>query len=117
MAILTPFVLKIGEYFSLGGNRTAENAYESQNISIFSIISVIIKNLYVLVGIILLIMIFVGGLGMILNAGNPEAAKSSNKTMTSAVLGFAILIGAYWIVKIVEIVFGLQILNPGGVTP
>ena len=115
MAFLTPFNLNIGDVFSLGGGRTAGSAYESQ--SIFSIISVIIKNLYVLVGIILLIMIFVGGLGMILNAGNPEAAKNSNKTMTSAVMGFAILIAAYWLVKIIEIIFGLNIFNPGGVTP
>ena len=114
---MADFQTSISEYFSLGGSRTAQNAFESQNISIFSIISVIIKNLYVFVGIILLIMIFVGGLGMILNAGNPEATKNSNKTMTSAVMGFAILIGAYWIVKIIEIIFGLNILNPGGVTP
>ena len=54
---------------------------------------------------------------MILNAGNPEAAKSSNKTMTSAVMGFAILIAAYWLVKIVQIIFGIEILNPAGGAP
>ncbi|OGY17621.1 MAG: hypothetical protein A2786_00045 [Candidatus Chisholmbacteria bacterium RIFCSPHIGHO2_01_FULL_52_32] len=114
---MAEFPTNISEYFSLGGSRTAQNAFESQGITIFSIISVIIKNLYVLVGIILLIMIFVGGLGMILNAGNPEAAKSSNKTMTSAVMGFAILIAAYWLVKIVQIIFGIEILNPAGGAP
>src|SRR3990167_8567506 len=109
---MADFQTSISEYFSLGGSRTAQNAFESQGITIFSIISVIIKNLYVLVGIILLIMIFVCGLGMILNAGNPEAAKNSNKTLTSAVLGFAILIGAYWLVRIIETIFGLSIITP-----
>lgn len=107
---MADFPTDIGDYFSLGGGRMAGNAYGDK--SIFSILSVIVKNLYVLVGIILLIMIFVGGLGMILNAGNPEAAKNSNKTLTSAIMGFAILIAAYWIVKIIEIVFGLNIFNP-----
>ena len=60
---------------------------------------------------VLLIMIFVGGIGMILNAGNPEAAKSSNKTLTAAVMGFAILIAAFWIVKIIEIIFGINIFQ------
>ena len=104
------FSFNVGEFFSLGGNQSAQGVYGGQ--SILSILSVVIKNLYVLVGIILLIMIFVGGLGMIFNAGNPEAAKNSNKTLTSAVLGFAILIDAYWIVKIIETIFGLNILTP-----
>ena len=110
---MAEFPTNISEYFSLGGSRTAQNAFESQGITIFSIISVIIKNLYVLVGIILLIMIFVGGIGMILNAGNAEAAKKSNQTLTSAIVGFAILIAAYWLVRIIETAFGLTILNPG----
>lgn len=110
---MAEFPTNIGEYFSLGNKPIIQSTdYGEAGIGIFGILSVIIKNLYVLVGIILLIMIFVGGLGMILNAGNPEATKNSNKTLTSAVLGFAILIAAYWLVRIIETIFGLTILSP-----
>ena len=112
MAFLTPFNLNIGENFSLGGGTAIGDAAEYQA-GLLPVLSVIIKNLYVMVGIILLIMIFVGGIGMILNAGNAEAAKKSNQTLTSAIVGFAILIAAYWLVIIIETAFGLTILNPG----
>jgi hypothetical protein len=109
---MQPFDIDIGKKFFLGGNIAIGDAAEYQA-GLLPVLSVIIKNLYVLVGIILLIMIFVGGIGMILNAGNAEAAKKSNQTITSAVIGFAILIAAYWLVRIIETVFGLTILNPG----
>ena len=106
---MAEFPTNISEYFSLGGSRTAQNAFESQNISIFSIISVIIKNLYVLTGIVLLFFLVAGGVGMIINAGNAEKQKQSSQTLTSAVVGYVIMFAAYWLVKIVEIVFGVEI--------
>ena len=111
---MADFPVNIGEYFSLGSKTVGE---AGEGYTVYSILSVVIRNLYVLVGIILLIMIFVGGIGMILNAGNTEAAKKSNQTLSSAVMGFGILIAAYWLVKIIEIIFGLTIFSPGGVTP
>ena len=69
----------------------------------------IIKNIYVLVSVILFIMIIVGGVGMIANAGNAEKQKQSSQTLTSAVLGFAIMFAAYWIVKIIELISGKRI--------
>jgi len=65
---------------------------------------VIIKNIYILTGIVLFFMIVVGGVGMIANAGNAEKQKQSSQTITSAVIGYVIMFAAYWIVKIIEIV-------------
>lgn len=69
----------------------------------------IIKNIYILTGIVLFFMIVIGGVGMIANAGNPEKQKQSSQTLTSAVIGFLIMFVAYWIIKIIEIITGIDI--------
>ena len=105
-------MVDIGNYFSLGlknANQSAE--YKAGGGGLFSILSVVLRNVYVLAGIILLIMIFAGGLGMILNSGNPEKTKQGSKTVTSAITGFVILFSSYWIIKIIELIFSISILD------
>lgn len=80
-----------------------------QDKSFYVIFWTIIKNLYLLAGIILLFFLVAGGVGMIINAGNSEKQKQSSQTLTSAVMGFLIMFAAYWLAKIVEIVFGIKI--------
>lgn len=75
----------------------------------FPVFWVIIKNIYILTGIVLFFMIVVGGVGMIANAGNSEKQKQSSQTLTSAVVGYLIMFAAYWIVKIIELVTGKTI--------
>lgn len=76
----------------------------------FKFFWLIIRNVYVLTGIVLFFMIVIGGVGMIANAGNAEKQKQSSQTLSSAVIGFVIMLAAYWIVKILEIITGLQLL-------
>ena len=76
---------------------------------VFPIFWTIVKNLYVLTGIVLLFFLVAGGVGMIINAGNVEKQKQSSQTLTAAVVGYLIMFAAYWLVRIVEIVFGVEI--------
>jgi hypothetical protein len=69
----------------------------------------IIKNVYILTGIVLLVMIIVGGIGMIANAGNSEKQKQSSQTISSALIGYLIMFVAYWLVKIIEVITGKTI--------
>jgi len=75
----------------------------------FQIFWTLIKNLYLLTGIVLLFFLVAGGIGMIINAGNAEKQKQSSQTVTAAVVGYLIMFAAYWLVKIVEIIFGVDI--------
>ncbi len=75
----------------------------------FPVFWVIIKNIYILTGIILFVMIVVGGIGMIANAGNSEKQKQSSQTISSALIGYLIMFVAYWLVKIVEVITGKTI--------
>lgn len=88
----------------------------SQNFSSFSsLVSVIVKNSLTIAGVILLILLISGGLMLIIGAGESDAKKSAQgKTMvTDALIGFGIVITAYFIVQIVEVTTGVKILNSG----
>lgn len=102
--------IDIGDEFNLGSDKiSAVSGYGTGGF--YLILSVILKNLYVIAAIILFFFIFAGGLGMILNAGNAEKQKQSSQTLTSAVIGFAILFCSYWLIKLIELVLGIQILK------
>jgi len=83
--------------------------------SIGEIISNLLQNVYVLAGILLFILLIVGGLSFIMGAGedNPEKAKKGKQAITAALIGFMIIFCSYWIIKIIEIITGVSILNPG----
>ncbi len=105
---MNKLALDIGKEFWLSPNKSVADTYDSPGI----LISLIIKNLYVIAGIVLFFFIIAGGLGIILNAGNSEKQSEGSKTISSAVAGFFILFASYWIIKIIDVLTGLQILNP-----
>lgn len=93
---------------STGADAVSATAYDKPQF--FIIFWSVFKNLYMLAGVILLFFLISGGVGMILNSGNPEKLKQSNQAVTSAVAGYLIMFAAYWLVRIVEIVFGVEII-------
>jgi len=112
--------INIKEYFSLGVDRygntiriagLGEGTPYTGKEGFYGILSVIVKNVFVIAGIILFIFIIIGGLGTIINAGNTEAQKQSSKTLSSAVTGFIIIMVAYWLIKIIEILTGVDIIS------
>ena len=78
-----------------------------------TLISIILKNSLTIVGVILLILLISGGLMFIIGAGNQDSKKSAQaKSMiTDALVGFAVVLLAYFIIQIIETVTGLNILN------
>lgn len=78
------------------------------------IISTLLQNIYVLAGLLLFILLIIGGLGFIMGAGgdNPEKAKKGKQAISAALIGFVIIFCSYWIIKIIEIITGINILNP-----
>lgn len=81
--------------------------------SIGEIISNILPNIYILAGVILFVLLIVGGFGVIMGAGeqNPERAKKGKQAITAALIGFAVIFCSYWIIRIIEIMTGINILN------
>ena len=94
----------------LKNNSTLKSA--NQFASVGNLASIIIKNVFVLAGIILFIMIIAGGYSILSSAGEPKKNADGKKTVTNALLGFLIIFGSYWIIQIIEIITGYSILNP-----
>ena len=98
--------IDIGSAFLLKGKTGFSNIGE--------LVSSLIKNVYVVAGIILFFLLIFGGIGLILQAGSesPESKAKSKSAITAAVLGFLVIFASYWIIKIIEYLLGINILNP-----
>lgn len=80
-----------------------------------ALISVLLKNVYTLAGVLLLVLLIFGGISIILGAGggDPKKAGQGQKAVTAALTGFLIVFASYWIIKLIEFITGVNILNPG----
>ncbi len=78
------------------------------------LISIILKISITVAGIIFLGLLIFGGITFIMNAGSGDSKKAGQgkKAVTNALIGFAIVLFAYIIIQVVEVITGLDILNP-----
>jgi len=106
------FAFSIGDQFWVRPNQGITGA-EGFKEGIGGIISTLLQNIYVLAGILLFILLIVGGFSFIIGAGeeNPEKAKKGKQAITAALIGFAIIFCSFWIVKIIEIITGMSIVE------
>jgi hypothetical protein len=62
-----------------------------------------------LAGIILFFMIIAGGFQLLTSAGNPDSISKGQKKITIAIVGFLVIFIAYWLMQILEVVFGITV--------
>lgn len=74
-----------------------------------SVITTAMPYLFGIAGTILFVMIVFGGIEIMMGASNPKSAENGRNRITSAIIGFALLFGAFWIGQIVQIIFGINI--------
>lgn len=67
--------------------------------------------IFPIAGIILFLMLVFGGFQMLLGATNSNAIEEGKKRVTTAAVGFIILFASYWIIQLVEMIFGINILG------
>jgi len=90
------------QFFSSGGN--GASVFAADNLTgISRIVSIFLRGTFALAGLILLFYFIFGGIGIMSAAGkdNPKAMEQAKATITSAVIGFAVVFTAYWIVKLI----------------
>lgn len=76
-----------------------------------SIIGSILPTLLTLSGIILFGMLIAGGFTMLAGAADKESQEKGKKTITSSLMGFAIIFLAYWIAQILQVIFQIDIVG------
>ena len=81
--------------------------------TIGNLVSVGLGIAFVIAGIVLLASFIVAGIGLISGAGNnnPEKLEKGKQALTSTVIGFVVVFTAYWIVKLIGQVTGLELLK------
>jgi hypothetical protein len=96
------------EFFSQGGvGKAIFGAPTLSGISL--IVSMFLRGAFSLAGLILLFYFILGGIGIMSGAGksDPKAIEQAKATLTSALIGFAVVFTSYWIVKLIGNLFGL----------
>ena len=98
------------------GGKIIEEAAVGTNFSFVDatpaeIINAIIPVVFILAGIILLFILVFGGFTIFVSTGNPEKIKKGTGMITSALIGFLIIFAAYWIIELLQITFGINILG------
>ena len=71
----------------------------------------------VVAGVIIVFLFIFGGIGIIAGAGqdNPESTAKGKKALTAAIAGFLIIFAAYWIIRVIELVVGVNFVTRPGV--
>jgi hypothetical protein len=96
--------IDLSEYLTLGTGQRLSGRFDTPA----SMVNLLVRVIFVGVGLILLAMIVVSGLSMIAG-GKSENMEKAKSTMTSAVIGFLVIFAAYWILQIIQIFTGANI--------
>lgn len=90
--------------FKLNPTQTVAQIYQQPT----DLLNILVRNLFVIAGLILFVMILYAGFKFV-EMG--EKGKEEAKNVAETVLkGFIVMFAAYWIVRIVEIVIGQEII-------
>lgn len=79
-----------------------------------ALVNVIVRNAFVLAGIISFLLLVFGGFSVIMGAGagDTKQLEKGKQAITGAVAGLIIVVTSYWIVQIINKVTGLSLLGP-----
>jgi uncharacterized membrane protein len=71
------------------------------------IVSESLGYVFAIAGFMLLIYLILGGFGYMTSAGDPKKAQEAKSKITSALIGFLIVFIAYWLTRLIGLVFGV----------
>ena len=74
-----------------------------------SIINEALKYIFPFAGLILFFILIAGGFQFLTAAGNEESIKKASQKITYAIIGFVVIFVAFWLIKLLETVFGVEI--------
>lgn len=83
--------------------------FEFAGDSIGDVINAFIPIIFSIAGLLLFGLLIWGGFELLTSAGDPKKTESAKSRLTSAIIGFVIIFAAYWIIQILEVVFGINV--------
>lgn len=97
--------LDLASCLTLRDGKSVSEVYDTPAV----LINLIVSNLFVLSGVFIFLMFIGAGLKFALQ-GSSKAKDEAKTLATSSGLGFIVMFCAYWIIQIIEIVTGTDIL-------
>lgn len=81
------------------------------DLSVGSIIAAIYQIILIIAGILTFIWLIIGGFRLLFSGGDPKNIAGARDNITFALIGFAIVFGAWWLTLIVQRALGLCIVG------
>jgi hypothetical protein len=75
-----------------------------------TLISSILPNIYIIAALMLLAYLVFGGFLIVTSAGSTEQSGKGKSAITNAVIGLGIIIGSYWLMQVIQVITGIDIL-------
>jgi hypothetical protein len=75
------------------------------------VINNLVPYIFPLAGLAFFFMLIGGGFQLLTSAGNPESTKKGYQKILFAFIGFIVIFIAYWVVQILEHIFGITVFN------
>jgi len=74
-----------------------------------SVVTTIIPNIYYVAGLLLFFLLVSGGISYMMAGGDDKAIGKAKNTITGAIIGFAIVFGSLFVIRILETILGIKI--------
>ncbi|MEK7073867.1 MAG: hypothetical protein AAB960_00895 [Patescibacteria group bacterium] len=92
-----------------------QNLAPNPNLTTYGmLVTAIVKNAFILAAVISFILLIFGGFNVIVAAGDAKKAEQGKTALTGAVTGLLLVLGSFWIIQIIEVITGTNILSPVG---
>lgn len=96
--------IDLSEYMVLRDGKKVSDVFSTPA----DMVNLLVRVVFVLVGLILFAMVVFSGLAMI-SGSESESKEKAKTTMTSALIGFLVIFAAYWIMQIIRTFTGADI--------
>ena len=103
--------VNIGDELLLNPTTPITNVPAYQTVG--GLVSILLKNAYIIAGILFFFLLLFGGFGVIMGGGqgDPKKTAQGQQAVTSALIGFLVIFASYWIIQIIQTITGLSILG------
>jgi hypothetical protein len=99
-------------FFNLNPLRTQGSPVADQLSTPGGVVTRVLQFLFPIAGLILFLMLVWGGFEVLVkSAQGTKGVEAGKNRITAAIVGFLLLFATYWIAQILEIIFGIVIVN------
>ena len=110
-ALIAPVYAATGDTVKLVPGGGTGQFDQLVGITVPGIISGAISLVMLVVALVFFFMLVLGGLKWVMSGGDQKAVEAARSQITNALIGLAIVFAAWAIMKLIAIVFGVDIMN------